>query len=355
MRNSSILPAGVMLAVLLCLSGAAAAQSPAVNPEDAASARAQQERQATQPGNNAPVWRDVRYGEPKISQVRGRETNVLIQSEGQTWREARVPLATTGGFAFSLALLGILGFYLWRGPIQLTEPPTGRRIERFTRVQRIVHWTVAIAFTTLGVTGLIITFGKHVMLPVFGYTVFSVIAMAAKILHNFVGPVFVVVLPVMIAMFLKSNLFKSYDWPWIKRFGGMMDRTGRSEVPSGKANAGQKMLFWLMVVAVGITAAVTGLILDFPNFDQTRQTMQIANGIHMVAGIGGVILLAFHIYLGTIGMRGAYDAMRHGYVDETWAKQHHRIWYDEVMSGKASHGGRPVNVVEPGSSAARPL
>ena len=133
-----------------------------------------------------------------------------------------------------------------------------------------------------------------------------------------------------------------------KRFGGMMDRSGRSEVPSGKANAGQKLLFWLMVVLVGITASVTGLILDFPNFDQTRQTMQIANGIHMIAGVGGAILLAFHIYLGTVGMRGAYDAMRHGYVDETWAKQHHRLWYDDVMSGRASHGGRPVKVTEPG-------
>jgi len=178
-----------------------------------------------------------------------------------------------------------------------------------------------------------------------------VIAMAAKIVHNFTGPVFVVVLPFMIVMFFKSNLFKSYDWPWIKRLGGMMDRSGRSEVPSGKANAGQKVLFWLMVVAVGITAAVTGLILDFPNFDQSRQTMQIANGIHMIAGLGGVILLAFHVYLGTVGMRGAYDAMRHGYVDESWAKQHHRIWYDDVMSGKATRDGRPVKVIEPGSGA----
>jgi formate dehydrogenase subunit gamma len=312
----------------------------------------QQQRRIEQPGNNAPVWREIRSGAAGTITVPGREMGVLIVSSGQTWRAARVPLATTGGFAFSLALLGILGFYLWRGPIQLVDPPTGRRIERFTRAQRIVHWTVAITFTTLAITGLIITFGKHVLLPVLGYTGFSWLATAAKVLHNFAGPVFVVVLPIMIVMFFTSNLFRSYDWPWIKRFGGMMDRSGRSEVPSGKANAGQKVLFWLMVVAVGITAAVTGLILDFPNFDQSRQTMQIANGIHMIAGLGGVILLAFHIYLGTIGMRGAYDAMRHGYVDESWARQHHRIWYEDVMSGKASHGGKPVKVIEPGRGAA---
>jgi formate dehydrogenase subunit gamma len=345
MRKSSIL-AATSIVVLLWLAGAAVAQSPATNPEDADSARAQQQRQTTQPGNNAPVWRDVRYGEPKVSVVRGRETNVLIQSEGQTWRKARVPMATTGGFLFSFALLGILGFYLWRGPIQLVEPPTGRRIERFSRVQRIVHWTVAIAFTILAVTGLLITFGKNVLLPVLGYAVFSVLAMTAKILHNFTGPVFVVVLPVMIVLFFRSNLFKSYDWPWLKRLGGMLDRSGRSEVPSGKANAGQKVLYWLMVVMVGITVSITGLILDFPNFDQTRQTMQIANGIHMVAGIGGAILLAFHVYLGTIGMRGAYDAMRHGHVDETWAKQHHRLWYEDVMRGRAGQAGRRVDEAE---------
>jgi formate dehydrogenase subunit gamma len=105
-------------------------------------------------------------------------------------------------------------------------------------------------------------------------------------------------------------------------------------VPAGKANAGQKILFWVMVVALGLTLCVTGLILDFPNFNQTRQTMQLANMVHLVAGIGATILLAGHIYLGTIGMKGALDAMRTGYVDETWAKEHHLYWYNEVKAGK---------------------
>jgi len=349
MRIHSILSA-VFLIGALGAAASALAQTPALNPEDAERARAQQERQRTQPLNNAPVWRDVRYGEPKVTQVRGRETNVLIQSEGQTWREARVPLATTGGFLFSLALLGIVGFYAWRGPIALTEQPTGRRIERFTAAQRIVHWTIAITFTILALTGLLITFGKNVLLPVIGYRAFSWLALGAKNLHTFTGPVFVVVLHFMIVMCFMSNLFMSHDWVWITRFGGMLDRSGRSEVPSGKANAGQKLLFWLMVVLVGIPASVTGLILDFPNFDQTRQTMQIANGIHMVAGVGGAILLAFHIYLGTVGMHGAYEAMRYGYVDEAWARQHHRLWYEDVMSGRASNRGKPVKVIEPGGA-----
>ena len=93
-----------------------------------------------------------------------------------------------------------------------------------------------------------------------------------------------------------------------------------------------------MVVLAGLTLIVTGLILDFPNFNQTRQTMQIANVVHMVAGMFGIILASAHIYLGTIGMKGAYDAMRHGYVDESWAREHHAYWYEEVMAEKPAHG-----------------
>ena len=104
----------------------------------------------------------------------------------------------------------------------------------------------------------------------------------------------------------------------------------------GKFNAGEKFLFWILVCALGITLAVTGLILNFPNFDQTRQTMQNANVIHMIAGLVGIALAFGHIYLGTIGMKGAFDAMRYGYVDETWAKEHHEYWYNDVVSGKVA-------------------
>jgi formate dehydrogenase subunit gamma len=256
---------------------------------------------------------------------------VLVQPQGQTWRAVRVPLATVGGFLFALALLAIAVFYVVRGPIKTHGAPTGRMIERFTLVERAVHWSVAITFVTLGITGLILTFGKNVLLPLIGYTLFSWLATVAKGLHNFVGPLLVILLPIMIVMFMRSNLFRAGDWTWLKKLGGMLSGT---HVPAGKANAGQKVLFWLMVVGAGITLCVTGLILDFPNFNQTRQTMQIANVVHMIAGLIGIILVTGHIYLGTIGMRGALDAMRTGYVDETWAREHHEYWYNELKRGK---------------------
>jgi len=328
------------MAAVACAIGlaTAAAQSPAVSPKEAKEASQQAAQQLAQPLNNQPLWSEVRSGQPQYTSIPGRETNVLIQPQGQTWRAARVPLATAGGFLFAAALVVLAAFYLWRGPITVRGAPSGRLIERFTLVERAVHWSVAITFTTLAVTGLIITFGKAVLLPLIGYTLFSWLAILAKNLHNFVGPVLVVLLPVMIVMFVHENLFRSYDWNWLKKGGGML--TGE-HVPSGKANAGQKILFWIMVVACGLTLVVTGLILDFPNFNQVRATMQAANVVHMIAGMIAIILLSGHIYLGTVGMRGALDAMRTGYVDETWAREHHEYWYNEVKSGKQQGEGAP--------------
>jgi formate dehydrogenase subunit gamma len=337
--RSIIVRAGAV-ALAACWIAAASAQSSTAAPAEADLAKQQQQRQQTQPLNNAPVWKEIRSGQPQTTSLPGRETNVLIQSEGQTWRAARVPLSTAGGFLFVAGLLVFLAFYLWRGPIQVHGRPTGRLIERFTVVERTVHWTVAIAFTLLGVTGLILTFGKTVLLPLIGYTLFSWLAIASKNLHNFVGPVLVVVLPIMIVLFMHSNLPRKGDALWLRKLGGMLSG---QHVPADKANAGQKILFWLMVVILGLTLCVTGLILDFPNFNQTRQTMQIANVIHLVAGVAAVILLTGHIYLGTIGMRGAWEAMRYGYVDETWAREHHEYWYNDVMAGRTRHG----KVIEP--------
>lgn len=338
MRNSLIAAARslALIAGLAC-AFTSSAQSPAVSPTEADQAKQQVQQQIVQPLNNRPVWNEVRSGEPQFTTSRGREANVLIQPEGQTWRAARVPLATIGGFLFALTLIAIAVFYVVRGPIKLHGVATGRMIERFTLVERAVHWSVAITFTTLAVTGLILTFGKTMLLPLIGYTLFSWLATLAKGLHNFAGPLLVILLPIMIVLFIRENLFRAGDWAWLKKAGGMLSGT---HVPAGKANAGQKVLFWLMVVGAGITLSVTGLILDFPNFNQTRQTMQIANIVHMIAGMIGTILLTGHIYLGTIGMRGALDAMRTGYVDETWAKEHHEYWYDSTMkSGRVAGEG----------------
>jgi len=339
MRIYRTWPLLARIALLLCMFAPGLAPAAEDQP-----AQAQAQRQVTQPLNNAPFWREVRKGENnpyQTTQVRGPETQVLIQSEGEMWRQFRNgPITIYGGWFIVVVFLAILLFYWRRGKLRMREPRTGRLIERFSTWERIVHWTVAITFIILAVTGIIMLFGKHVVLPVLGYTLFSWLAMLGKNLHNFLGPLFAVSLIVMAVTYLHDNVPKAYDWIYVRRFGDFL----RGEtVPAGRFNAMEKFWFWAGVILLGIIVSATGLVMDFPNFDQTRGAMQIANMIHAIAAVLFIALSLGHIYIGTIGMEGAYDAMRHGYVDETWAREHHVYWYEEVMRGeRRGAGGSPT-------------
>lgn len=310
----------------------AAQQSPATNAVDMSFAQQQQQRQLVQPLNNQPVWSEVRSGAPQTTQVVGRETNVLIQPEGQTWRALRNSLVTPyAGWAIVGMVVLIAAFYLWKGTMRLHEPPTGRKLRRFTAWQMAIHWTTAYAFVTLAITGLIIAFGKNILLPLIGYTLFSWLTVLAKNLHNFIGPLFLICILLLFFTFVRDNVWHKYDWNWIRHFGGLISKR---DVPSGKFNAGEKAWFWGGLLVAGIAVSITGLILDFPNFNQTRGTMQIANLIHLTIASLFILAALGHIYMGTLGMAGAYDAMSKGYVDETWAKEHHLYWYNDIKAGK---------------------
>ena len=316
---------------------------PAWSAESDGSAREQAQRQAVQPFNNAPVWRDVRSGDVnpyQTTQVRGTETNVLIQSEGEIWRQIRNgPITIYGGWLIVAIFVAIGMFYVWKGSIKLHEKPTGRLIERFNSWERILHWTTAISFVILAVSGIVMLFGKHILLPIMGYTLFSWLSILSKNLHNFVGPLFVLCTVLMVVTFLRHNLPRAYDWLWIRKAGGLF--TGK-HVPSGRFNAGEKSWFWLGVTVLGITVSATGLILDFPQLvNGARNSMQWANIIHGTAAVIFMAMSLGHIYLGTIGMQGAYESMRNGYVDETWAKEHHEYWYREAIANRSAPGPAP--------------
>ena len=303
-----------------------------------------QEQAQTPPHNNAPTWRDVRSGKEEYTSTKGRETGVLVQTYGQTWRELKNSWITPiAGWAIALVVLVIGAFYRWRGSIKVHGAPTGRLIQRFTPFERYVHWTVAISFSILGMTGLIIMLGKYVLLPVIGYTLFGWLTQLSKHLHNFAGPVFAVSLLMFIVMFVKDNLPRFYDIGWLLKAGGMISG---QHVPSGRFNAGEKLWFWGGVVVLSLIVSASGLVLDFPNFDQVRAVMIEANLVHAVSA-GAVMAISLgHIYLGSIGLEGAYDAMRYGYVDEAWAKEHHEYWYNDIKSGKIKAGtasGLPVS------------
>lgn len=305
------------------------------------------QRAKTQPGNNAPFWRDVRDSGLKEGTVSSPipEGGVLVQrfvqypgssftTAGEAWRQVRNRwIIPYGGSLLLIATLA-LGLFYWRkGSLGGHEPDTGRVIERFTPLERAAHWTNAIAFVVLAVSGIVMAFGKFFLLPVLGSTLFGWLTYALKNAHNFAGPLFAVSLVIVIITFVKDNLPRKEDITWLLRAGGLF---GGAEVPSHRFNAGEKGVFWVGVFLLGLVVVGSGLVLDMviPGLAYLRGDMQIAHMIHATASVLMMALFLGHIYMGTIGMKGAYSAMRTGYVDEGWAKEHHALWYEDIQAGK---------------------
>ena len=318
-----------------------------VAPAEPAAEESNAVRAKTQPGNNAPVWRAVRESghQPGYSSLPGAEQGILIQpfvqypgtaytTAGEAWRQVRNNwIIPYGGSLIVIIVLAIALFYWRRGPMGGHLPDTGRKIERFTPFERATHWSVAIAFVILAVSGLVMAFGKFFLLPVMGATLFGWLTYALKTAHNFAGPLFAVALVIFIVTYLRDNLPRAGDMNWLKKGGGFL---GGEEIPSGRFNAGEKIVFWGGVILFGIVVVASGLVLDklVPGFGDTRGQMQIAHIVHAVASVLMMAMFCGHIYMGTIGIRGAYQAMRTGYVDEAWAKEHHELWYDDIRAGK---------------------
>jgi formate dehydrogenase subunit gamma len=293
--------------------------------------QAEHDSRAAEPGLGSAASGRVHIDRHFLGQYGTSEGDVVLQRGGNTWRVLRNgPLATTSGALFVLALIGAALFYMAVGPTRLSGTESGRRIVRFTNWERLVHWSTAISFLILALTGLFILFGKVILMPWMGHTVFSWVAIISKYLHNFTGPLFIFCSVVMFFTFLRRNYFQRWDWQWFKQGGGLVSH---KHIPAGFFNAGEKTWFWLGVTLLGLLMSITGLILDFVNLGQTRYVLQMANYLHLGGATLYMVAAIGHIYTGTIGTEGAYHAMRYGTVDEEWARQHHELWYDELKSG----------------------
>jgi len=322
---------------------------PDASTEPGYAAQSNAERTKVQPGNNAPVWRQVGEGVSGFTSLPSREApeaGNLIQpfvqypgssltNAGEAWRQVRNNwLIPYGGSLLIIIMLALTFVYFAKGPMKTTLPATGRKIERFTPFERAAHWANAIAFVVLGVSGVVMAYGKFFLLPIMGSTLFGWLTYALKNLHNFAGPLFAVSMVVVFFTFVKDNWPEKGDLQWVLKGGGMLG--GGHAPPTNRFNPGSKIIFWGGVFFLGSIIVASGFVLDMivPGLIYERATMQIA---HMIHGVVSILLLAMflaHAYLGSIGMDGAYDGMRHGYVDEAWAKQHHEYWYDDVKAGK---------------------
>lgn len=273
-----------------------------------------------------------------------RNAATLIQVEGQEWRAYHErTLAWIGGIAI-LGMFAVLAvFFLVRGRIRTEAGPSGRTIVRFRWFERFVHWLTASCFVILALSGLNVAFGKSLLLPLIGPEAFSTFSMAAKYAHNYLSFPFTLGLVLMLFIWALRNIPSRVDVTWFAQGGGIV---GKAHPPAGKFNAGQKLLFWL-VILVGAAIAVSGYILLFPFYGTTIAGMQTAQVVHGLLGVLLTAVILAHIYIGTLGMEGAFDAMGNGEVDLNWARQHHSLWVAEeehkaTVEGK--HGVPPTAV-----------
>lgn len=278
---------------------------------------------------HANFWRFVRHGIPGFMTAPSEGHTVLIQNSGENWRQIRnnliIPLSQ---WVILVALLGMVLFYVLVGKDRLEKPRSGVKIERYTLGERILHWYTALVFVIMALTGLSLLLGRVFLIPIFGHWAVSGYLQTTKGLHNYCGLLLLVGILLEILIWVRLNIPKKDDLTWFRTMGGMFGSGPRPH--SGKVNGGEKGWFWLVVV-FGLASGITGIIMDFPIWGQTRLTMQVAHVIHAAAGVLFITASFGHIYIGTIGAEGTFEGMWTGSVDAVWAEQHNDLWYAETM------------------------
>ncbi len=273
------------------------------------------------PSPGVDLWNEIRgrdgadAGQVR-TQVRGVDTGVLINKAGQDWREYRMQtLIPNAAIVLGFIALAIIVFRLVRGKIPIRAGRSDHKIKRFSTFQRYVHWTTAILFVALAITGMVLLFGRYMVIPVFGAEIGGTLTYLFKRIHDFAGPAFAVSLVVLVITFMKGNMPKLLDLKWLAQGGGMF---GDKHASAERYNAGEKGWYWMAAI-VGAFVVVSGLVLDFPNFEQSRNFMTYYHWIHSIAGVVIMSAAMGHIYMGTVAMEGAFEAMATGYCDANWA------------------------------------
>ncbi|MDH6301823.1 formate dehydrogenase subunit gamma [Polynucleobacter sphagniphilus] len=302
------------------------------NPNSLANGTQAQSQPANSPPASGPIWETANSDPLNYVSIPDTQAGVLIQRSGQQWRLIRNGIVTVyGAWLLAISVFGIAALYLLKGPIKLHEPLSGVMIKRFSRFERFAHWTMAYSFVALAFTGLMILYGKYFAMPVIGGLAYGKFLFVCKNIHNFTGPLFTLSIIVFFCLFVRKNLLDKVDIEWLMAFGGIL--SGK-HVPSGFFNLGEKIWFWCGMVILGLTISASGWVLDmivpFIHIEYWRGTMQLANLVHAIGALLMTAMAMGHIYIGTIGMQGSIDGMKTGYVDETWAKEHHEIWYNEI-------------------------
>jgi formate dehydrogenase subunit gamma len=267
-----------------------------------------------------------------LGSIPDTKSYTLEQPAGRDWRHFHeVTLRWLGGIAMLGMLAMLATFYLWRGMVRIESGRSGRIVVRFNAFERAVHWMTAVCFIVLALSGLNLTFGRALLLPLMRPESFTALSEWAKYAHNYLSFPFTLGVVLIFLMWLGGNLPTRVDIEWLKRGGGMI---GRNHPPAYRFNAGQKLVYWIVVLGGG-AAAMSGYLLIFPFYGTTIETMQQAEMVHGIVAMLFIAVMLAHIYIGTIGMEGAFEAMGSGTVDLNWAKEHHSLWReDEDFPGR---------------------
>jgi len=255
----------------------------------------------------------------------------LIQPAGRTWRYFHeVLLRWIGSIVIIATVLGLALAYSLIGRLRMSEGRSGTKVARFSTFERFAHWLTATSFVLLALTGLNVTFGKILLRPLIGPEAFTTLSESAKYVHNFISFPFVLGLILIAATWMRDNIPRKVDIEWLKQGGGFIK--GRHPT-AGRFNAGEKLVFWL-ALAAGAAVAISGYLLMFPFYGTNILGMQAAQVVHSIIAMLFIALIIGHIYIGTLGTEGAFEAMGTGSVDFNWAKEHHALWLkDEIAKG----------------------
>ena len=272
------------------------------------------------------LWRQVRQRDLAIagtSQIKGVDSDILINPQADRWTRFRVGMLVEYGQIVLVVIAAlILLFYSIRGKMKIEGGLSGKMVFRFSDYERVVHWVLAIVFIFLAVSGLILLFGRTLLIPVLGHEVFSVLASSSKEGHNLFGPIFPVSLLLMLFSFVRRNIYEKGDLTWLLKGGGMI---GESHVSGGFFNMGEKTWYWI-VILIGLVISASGLILVSPNFGQGRIIMELSHVVHASTAVILIAVSFGHMYLATAGTEGTKEGMKSGYVDIKWAEAHHDRW-----------------------------
>ncbi len=311
--------------------------------------------------SDAEIWRAVRRGLQGNVSIPDKQAGVMIQSEGDNWRAWRNGPMTVFGVWAGFGMIGFLAlFFAVRGRIKIDAGPSGHTVERFNGVERFAHWLTAVSFISLALTGLNLHYGRHVLLPVLGPETFADITMAGKYVHNFISFAFMAGIALMFVLWVRDNIPNKNDLIWMSKGGGLFVKGVHP--PSEKFNAGQKIIFWLVMLGGG-SLALSGISLlfpfkislfagsfailnvfgaDLPTVLTPLQEMQYTQLWHSLTSAVMIAIILAHIYIGSLGMEGAFAAMGSGQVDENWLREHHNLWHEKMYGemNDASAGRR---------------